>query len=82
MPYTSGVKYCFPSHRAKGIKMSKYIIGPMPAEEFLDTFFPKNELHNLGDIPDFDLESKCFNGTVNTRLELNAYNVFVSALFQ
>jgi hypothetical protein len=81
MPYTSGVKYRFPGRRAKGIEMSKYIIGPMPAQEFLDTFFPKNELHNLGDIPDFDPKSKCFDGTVNTRYEPSSYDVFVSALF-
>jgi hypothetical protein len=56
-------------------EMKKYIVGPMPAEQFLDDFLPTKH------IPDYqrrEFHAGCYDDTVNARKELNAYEPFVS----
>jgi hypothetical protein len=79
MPYTSNQKYRSLGRRSKGAEMFKYIVGPMPAQEFLDTFFPVEKLFNLDTIPQF--EPGCYTETIDNQFEVNAYNPFVSEQF-
>lgn len=59
--------------------MLKYVIGPMAADKFLDTFFPVNELPNLDAVPEFEPNS--YHNTINHKTELHAYIPFVSEHF-
>jgi hypothetical protein len=76
MPFTSNVKNATTGRNSRGAEMSKYIIGPMAADIFLDTFFPKNELFNLDDVPNF--LPHCYKNTIHPSSEALAYLPFVS----
>lgn len=59
--------------------MKGYIIGPMPAQNFLDDFFPTKELPNLETVPSF--EENCYADTVSAKSESTAYVPFVSHFY-
>jgi len=48
-----------------GEEIKKYLVGPMPAQEFLDTFFLASKLSRLNQIPVFT--PGCYRWTVNAK---------------
>jgi hypothetical protein len=76
LPYTTNHKYRIESRNTMGEEMKGYIIGPMPAQTFLDDFFPTKELPNLETVPSF--EENCYADTVSAKSESTAYVPFVS----
>jgi hypothetical protein len=75
-PFTTNQKYRIESRNAMGEEIKKYLVGPMPPEEFLDEFFPISELPNLATIPQF--KPKRYDQTIRAKKEKNAYRPFVS----
>ena len=56
-------------------KMKKYIIGPMPTDQFLDEFLPTK------DIPGYrrmEFHAGCYDSTMRAKKEQLAYESFVS----
>jgi hypothetical protein len=75
LPFTTTEKFRIESRTAMAYEMKKFIIGPMPAEQFLDDFLPTK------DIPDYHrtrFHAGCYNGTVNAPYEPLSYEPFVS----
>ena len=77
-PFTTNQKFRNESYTRMGEEMKKYLIGPMPAQEFLDDFFPVKELSDLGSIPLF--KPGCYKDSVTATRETAAYSYFVSCL--
>ena len=75
-PFTTNQKYRIESRNAMGEEIKKYLVGPMPVQQFLDDFFPISELPDLAAIPQF--EPKCYGRTIRAKKEKNAYRPFVS----
>ena len=61
-----------------GMEMRKYFLGPMPATEFLNTFFPKQSLKKCK-IASF--RANCFDTVISCETETQAYVPFVSSSF-
>ncbi len=76
-PFTTNQKFHLPTCTAMAEEIAKFIIGPMPAQEFLDDFFPTKRLQNLCAVPLF--MPGCYNTTLSAECELDAYIPFVSA---
>ena len=76
LPFTTNQKYRVESCSAMGEEVKKYLVGPMPAQQFLDDFFPTNELQDLHNIPLFT--SGCYDRTIAAQKETGAYKHFVS----
>lgn len=75
LPFTTTQKYRIESCTAMANEMKKYIVGPMPADLFLDKFLPTN------DIPGYrrrEFNPGCYDKTVNAQYEPLAYEPFVS----
>lgn len=53
-------------------EMKKYIVGPMPAKQFLDDFFPTRLRQRV------DYKSGCYDKTLKAAKEIDAYEPFVS----
>jgi hypothetical protein len=75
-PFTTNQKYRIESRNAMGEEIKKYLVGPMPAQQFLDDFFPISKLPDLATIPQF--VPKCYDRTIKAKKEKNAYKPFVS----
>jgi hypothetical protein len=75
-PFTTNQKYHIESRNAMGEEIKKYLVGLMPAQEFLDDFFPISELPDLATIPQF--KPKCYGRTIKAKKEKNSYRPFVS----
>jgi len=58
------------------VEMERYLVGPIPIQQFLDNFLPVTELPHLSDIPQFKHGS--YNATVKAKSEVNAYDPFMS----
>jgi len=58
-----------------GEKMKGYIIGPMPATQFLDKFFPKKLIQSTSRAKVF--EQGLFSDVVSCSSEVEAYEPFV-----
>jgi hypothetical protein len=58
-----------------GTEMKKYLVGPMPAQQFLDDFPPVSQLCDFDQVPRF--VPKCYQQTINSKKEKNAYQPFV-----
>lgn len=74
-PFTTTHKFRIESCAALADEMSKYLVGPMPARQFLDDFLPTEE------IPDYHVsmfDPGCYDSTVNAENERLAYDPFVS----
>jgi hypothetical protein len=61
-----------------GKEMKNFLVGPMPAQQFLDDFFPIRELPGLDTVPSF--KPNCYNRTVAVKKETRAYAPFVSQI--
>jgi hypothetical protein len=57
-------------------EMKKYLVGPMPIQQFLDSFFPISQLPSLDDLPIFI--PGLYHNVIKAKLECNAYDPFVS----
>jgi len=58
------------------LEMEKYLVGPMPVQQFLNAFFPVKNLPYLSNIPRFKRGN--YNTTVQAKTEINTYDPFVS----
>ena len=61
-----------------GKEMQDYIVGPMPATQFLDKFFPKNLIQSTSRAKAF--KQGLFNEVTSCTAEVDAYNPFVGML--
>lgn len=79
LPFTTNQKYRHESITAMAEEISKYLVGPMPAQQFLDEFFPSSYLcvdRDLSEGPYFS--PGCYSKTVSATTEMQAYIPFVS----
>jgi hypothetical protein len=75
LPFTTTQKYRIDSCTAMANKMKNHIVGPMPANQFLNDFFPTK------DIPHYhrrEFHAGCYDNTVKAMSELHAYEPFVN----
>jgi hypothetical protein len=63
-----------------GEEMVKYLVGPMPIQQFLDEFFPISELPKLDKVP--LISSRCYDDTVSAKKGTGSYNNFVSLWYE
>jgi hypothetical protein len=75
-PFTTNQKFRIESRTAMGKEIKKYLVGPMPAHQFLNEFFPASELSGLDAIPQF--APNCYSRTIKSKKEMKAYQHFVS----
>ena len=75
-PFMTTQKYCMESYTTIAREMRKYILGPMPPQQFLDNFFPLSGIADLSDVPHFS--TGCYSQTLLAKNELQMYNPFVS----
>jgi hypothetical protein len=73
LPFTTHNKYRIETCTAMAAEIKKYLVGPMPVQEFLHSFFPIED-HNLAQ----NFERGHYDDVVNVKLENHAYNPFVS----
>jgi hypothetical protein len=57
-------------------EIKKYLIGPMPVQLFLDSFFPIGQLPSLDGLPSF--KPGHYHDVVEAKSESGAYDPFVS----
>lgn len=50
-PFTTNQKFCIESCTTMGKEKKIYIVGPMPAQQFLDDFFPIDSFPGLDSVP-------------------------------
>jgi hypothetical protein len=78
-PFTTNQKFRIESRTAMGKEMKKFLVGPMPADKFLDDFFPVSGL-----LPGFDtvphFKNNNYYSTLAAERETEAYAPFVSRL--
>lgn len=60
-----------------GREMRSYTVGPMPAQQFLDRFFPMSELEGYAEKA---FQKGTFRKMVGCKNETSAYGPFVSKL--
>jgi len=72
---TTNYKYQEKEMLDMGDEMKGYFVGPMPATEFLNTFFPKSSLDTSARAKQF--EPGCFDNVVSCALETDTYEPFV-----
>ena len=77
LPFTTNQKYCITSCTAMAEEMQKYLVGPMPPQEFLDIFIPLNKLSDLSSLCTFS--PGCYNDAITVQSEKLAYDPFVSS---
>jgi hypothetical protein len=69
-------KYRIELCSAMASEIQKYLVGPMPPDQFLEDFFPLNKLDDRNKVPSFS--AGCYDQTVNALCETHAYAPFVS----
>jgi hypothetical protein len=75
LPFTTNQKYRIESCTAMAEEIRRYLVGPMPAQQFLDDFFPPNDLRLR---KSFRFTPGCYNETLKAAMEIQAYEPFVS----
>ena len=79
LPFTTNQKYRIESCTAMAEEMRRYLVGPMPADQFLDKFFPINNLlRGLRRVSQF--KPGCYSETVKAANEMQVYTPFVSLI--
>ncbi len=78
LPFTTTHKYRIESCTAMAHEMKKYIVGPMPAELFLNENFPTDKIPGFGKAAASQFEVGCYDDTVRAESEPQAYEPFVS----
>jgi hypothetical protein len=60
-----------------GKEMARFLVGPMPARQFLNDFFLISKLPNLNAVPPF--KHHCYSHTIAVKTtEILAYEPFIS----
>ena len=80
LPFTTNQKYCIASCTVMVEEMQKYLVGPMPPQEFLDIFFPLDKLSDLSGLHTFS--PGCYNDAITVQSEKLAYDPFVSSCIE
>ena len=75
VPFSTNQRYCIPSCNTMADKMKHFLVGPMPAQAFLNNFLPEEELLSMA-VPYF--YENCYQSTLLAPDELHAYKPFVS----
>jgi len=78
LPFTTTQKYHVESRTALAEEVKKHLVGPMPPEEFLETFFPLDKISQETEAEVFKVG--CYKDTVQAVKERSAYGPFVSPL--
>lgn len=76
LPFTTYNKYRIESCTVMAEEMTKYLVGPMPPQQFLDDFFPTKEIPNLSKVTQF--KPGRYTSMLKAKSEVKAYNPFVS----
>ena len=77
LPFTTHNRCRIESCTTMAAEMQKYLVGPMPVQQFLDLFFPVEELPHVSDVPQF--KAGDYHATIKVNSEANAYDPFVSS---
>ena len=75
-PFTTNQKYRVESCTMMGEEMEKYLVGPMPIQQFLDDFFLLSKLPGLHKVHHFN--PGCYHDTASAEKETDSYNHFMS----
>ena len=75
-PFTTNQKFRVDACTGMGEEIKKYLVGLMPAQQFLNNFFPVNELSGLDIVPQF--KRNCYRCTVRAKNETGSYDHFIS----
>lgn len=78
LPFTTHSKFCIDSYHVLGKEIKDYLVGPMPVNEFLDTFFPLAKIDKLPCSQAKD--RKLYQKTAASQNELLAYIPFVHTI--
>jgi len=62
-----------------GEEIKKYIVGPMPAQQFLDDFLPVEHIPGLDSVSSFS--PHCYDKTIAAETEPKSYKPFVSRFY-
>jgi hypothetical protein len=73
--FTTNHRYRLKEMTDMGNEMKDYIVGPMPAAEFLDEFFPLNSLRTSSRAQAY--QPGCFQPVISSEKESDAYEPFV-----
>lgn len=76
-PFTTNTRCRDTTLNAMGNEIRGYLVGPMPAEEFLEEFLSPTTIPDYQPLTSFS--EGAFTSTVSAALETEAYNPFVSA---
>jgi hypothetical protein len=76
LPFTTTAKYCYESYTMMADEIKKYIVGPMPMDQFLKEFLPKEDISDYSTRREF--HAGCYDDTMQASTELQAYDPFVS----
>ena len=76
LPFTTHDKYRIETCTAMAAEIKKYLVGPMPIQQFLEDFFPISQLPSLDDLPIF--KAGHYHDVLKVKLESDAYDPFVS----
>ena len=79
LPFTTNQKFRIQSRTDMAAEIKSYLLGPMPAQAFLDSFFPKGSLPGLSALPAF-IEG-CYTCVINSQSETLTYDPFVGLFF-
>src|ERR1700728_163961 len=73
--FTTNHRYRLKEMTDMGNEMKDYIVGPMPAAEFLDEFFPLNSLRTSSRAQAY--QPGCFQPVISSEKESDVYEPFV-----
>lgn len=79
LPFTTHDKYRIETCTAMAAEIKKYLVGPMPVQQFLDDFFPISAPLSLDNVPNFT--PGYYNDVLKAKLESEAYDPFVSVVY-
>jgi len=76
LPFTTTQKYRVESVSALAQEIKRYLVGPMPPQQFLDEFFPLSAIKEARRVPLF--KPGCYNAALSVKYEKDVYEPFVS----
>ncbi|KAG1866884.1 hypothetical protein F4604DRAFT_1927865 [Suillus subluteus] len=80
IPFSTNAHYRVNTINGLGKEVLPFAIGPMPIQQFLDKFFPSNELLDHGYTPLTQQLLECFEQTIQCSSEVLVYHKFVCAM--
>ena len=79
LPFTTNQKFRIQSCTEMAAEIKSHLLGPMPAQVFLDTFFPQGSLSVLSELPAFT--KGCYTPVTSSQSETLAYGPFVGLFY-